>query len=111
MQFECPPKYSRVCAYCSPCLPPKVTPPSCRPSKIVITNLQRKKEEEKNVGLEGVPVRARIEPSKRTFSSKLTSFERAVNEEIAQFYRTSDDNPFRVLLQINRLISLLGLHA
>jgi len=56
-------------------------------------------------------VRVRIEPAKREFSVKLTSFERAVNEDIAQFCRSSDDHPFRVLLQINRLISLLGLHA
>lgn len=72
---------------------------------------QRKDEEKKLTGLENIACIAKINPPKRTFSKKIMTFEREVNESIHSFYRDPENQPFRVLLQINRLISLLGLHA
>lgn len=79
---------------------------------MVITNWQKKREEEKKLGgLEHIPCIAKLNAPKKTFSKKIMTFEKEVNEDIYHFYRDPENQPFRVLLQINRLISLLGLHA
>lgn len=84
----------------------------CRLSKIVITNWHKKREEEKKLaGLEHIPCIAKLKTPKKIFSKKIMSFEKEINESIHHFYRDPGNQPFRVLLQVNRLISLVGLHA
>lgn len=78
----------------------------------MITNWHQKKEEDKKfAGLEKIACMARVNTAKKVFSQKILSFEQEVNEAIDTYYRDPENQPFRVLLQINRLISLLGLHA
>lgn len=77
-------------------------------SYIKITSCHKRKEEDKKINLD-LPCKftARIEC--KNIPQRILAIERAVNHEISPFFKGEEANsPFRILIQINRLLTLLA---
>jgi hypothetical protein len=66
----------------------------------------RKEDEPRPANLP-LPCRLKLQ-SRRPFSDRCLAIERAVNEDIGDFLKAGAANPFRILLQLNRLLSLFA---
>ena len=82
-------------------------------SKVIVTSLMRRKEEERKIlGLEGLECEGDATPPlQKIFSMEMAGLEQQLNRKIEEFVGGAENGAFRALLQMNRMISLLGLTA
>jgi hypothetical protein len=78
-------------------------------SYIRITDWHKKKEEEKKAFNLDVPCKFTAKVEGKAIPQRILAIERAVNHQISTFFKGEELNsPFRILIQINRLLTLLA---
>lgn len=77
-------------------------------SLIHLVSYQKKREEDRKLPT-GLPCKFQVKGENKNCPDRLLFIERSVNEEISEFLKTQEaQNPFRILLQLNRLLTLLA---